>query len=81
MFTSETRLYTDNLINDRLKNKYSYDNLFTLNNTEEELLLPRIKSSIRAYGGKYWNPSEEDKELLQLILKDILCENILGLHD
>ena len=33
-------------------------------------------------GGNYWNPSEEDKLLLQqLVPNNDICESILGLND
>ena len=33
-------------------------------------------------GGKYWNPSEEDKLLLQqLVPNNDICESILGLNE
>ena len=51
-----------------------YNELFTFQDTDEELLLPRIKVATESMttklrddmknqlpGGKYWNPSEEDK--------------------
>ena len=43
VFISESRLYTDNVINDSVKNEHVYNELFTFQNTDEELLLPRIK--------------------------------------
>lgn len=79
VFISESRLHTDKKINFREKQSYIYDQLF-ISETNDELVLPRIKAAAESMtkklseykkdqlpGGKYWNPSNEDRELLKKI--------------
>ena len=95
VFISEKKLHTDKKLNQRETKAYIYDKLFTIEDTDKELVFPRIKAAaehmhtkLSEYkkdqlpGGKYWNPTEEVKKILeQLQPNNDICESILGLND
>lgn len=95
VFVSEQRLHVDKTTNNRENTMFIYDKLFITENTDKELLLPRVQAAaehmaakVSEYkkdqlpGGKYWHPTKEVELLLkQLLPNNDICESILGLND
>ena len=97
VFPSEPRLYTNEETNHRISPTACtvYQHLFSTNDWDNTLLLPRIaaaaaamKQKMEVYkqdqlpGGQYWDPDENTKTILsQLKPNNDICESLLGLND
>ena len=95
VFISETRLQSEPSLNHKQKHDFIYNSLASMDEIQPELILPRIKvaaehmlTKLCEYkkdqlpGGKYWNPTQQQEDVLkQLLPNNDICESILGLND